>query len=77
MLTNANKKDYKKTIDIGSTQKYYFASNSALQLALIYENEKKLIEAQKYFLTCIEMENHEYEQSIEQKAEAGLNRISN
>lgn len=71
------KKDYKKTIDIGSTQKYYFASNSALQLALIYENEKKLIEAQKYFLTCIEMENHEYEQSIEQKAEAGLNRISN
>jgi tetratricopeptide (TPR) repeat protein len=69
-------KNYQKTIDLGRNSSYYYAAKSALQLALIWENKGDYKKAQYYFNDCIAMENHEYEQSIEQKAKAGLHRLS-
>ena len=69
-------KHYNKTIKSGSKEHYYFAAKSALQIALIYEKNKKYKEAEIYFNICIDMKNHQYEQSLEQKAKAGLNRLN-
>ena len=69
------KENYQKTIDLGRNATYYYAAKSALQMGIIWEQSHNLPKAQYYFEDCLSMENHEYEQSIEQKAKAGLNRI--
>jgi len=69
-------KYYKKTILSGQNEPYYFAAKSALQIGLLYEIDNNQEEAKRYFNICIEMEDHQYEQGIEQKAKAGLNRLN-
>ncbi len=63
-----------ETIRLGKNETWYFAANSALMLGQLYENEKDFNKAAYYYNLCIDMKNHEYENSIEQKAQAGLNR---
>ena len=67
---------YEKTVLAGSNESYYFAANAALQIALLYEKSNNINEAKRYFNICIEMEDHQYELGIEQKAKAGLNRLN-
>ena len=67
---------YKKTVLAGSNESYYFAAKAALQIALLYEESNNINEAKRYFNICIEMEDHQYELGIEQKAKAGLNRLN-
>lgn len=69
------KAEYDQTINLGKNQKWYFAANSALQLALIYEAEGNLEKARHYFEMCLTMDYDEYRTSISQKAKAGLNRL--
>ena len=69
------KENYQKTIDLGRNTNYFFAAKSALQLGIIYEKNANNTKAVFYFNECIAMEDHEYEQSLEQKAKAGLNRL--
>ena len=69
------KDNYKKTIDLGQNANYFFAAKSALQLALIHEKNAENKKAIYFFNKCIAMQDHEYEQSLEQKAKAGLNRL--
>lgn len=65
---------YLETIRLGKNQTWYFAANSALMLGQLYENVNDFAKASHYYNLCIDMKNHEYENSIEQKAQAGLNR---
>lgn len=69
------KENYKKTIDLGRNTNYFFAAKSALQLAFIHEKNKENAKAIFFFNKCIGMQDHDYEQSLEQKAKAGLNRL--
>ena len=69
-------KYYKKTVLAGSEEPFYFAAKAALQIALLYEDSNNINEAKCYFNICIEMEDHQYEHGIEQKAKAGLNRLN-
>lgn len=69
------KENYQKTIDLGRNSTYYFAAKSALQMGLIYEKSQDKRKAVSYFEECISLEDHEYEQSLEQKAKAGINRL--
>lgn len=66
---------YLETIRLGKNETWYFAANSLLMLGQLYEQEKNFHKAAHYYNLCIDMQNHEYENSIEQKAQAGLNRI--
>jgi len=70
------KEYYLDTYKIGKNKPFYYAANSALNLALLFEKEKNNKKAKEYFLKCIDLENHQYEQGIEQKAKAGLNRLN-
>ena len=65
-------KAYEVTINTGRKRTEYFAARSALQIGLIYEKKGKNAQAITYYKTCINMEGHDYEDSLEQKAKAGI-----
>jgi len=64
---------------LGKSKKYYFAAKSALNLGYIYLQKENYFKSKEYFQKCIDLKDHEYEQSLEQKAKAALKniRISN
>ena len=66
---------FQKTINNGSSASFYFAANSALQLGMIYENKKDFLKAEEYYKKCLSMGTHEYQNSLDQKAKAGLDRL--
>jgi hypothetical protein len=67
--------NYKATLQNGETSPYYFAANSALMLGLLYEEQKDFGKSKYYFTYCLNMRHHDYQNSIDQKAEAGLERL--
>ena len=67
---------YAKTYEKGKDLTSFYAAKSAFQMGLIYEKENKTKLAKEYFNKCIDLKNHQYEKSLEQKSEAGINRIS-
>lgn len=70
-------KFYQFAIDLGKNERYYFASNAALRIASIYEKNKDMTKARQYYNTALNMKDHDYENSIENKAKEGLKRIGN
>lgn len=67
---------YLKTIEIGATRKEYFAARAALQLGEIYERQNKKTIAISYYQQCIDMKDHEYKNSLDQKAKSGIARCT-
>jgi predicted negative regulator of RcsB-dependent stress response len=70
-------KYYQIAIDLGKNQPYSFAANSALRSGNIYEKSKNPIRAKQYFNLAINMKDHDYENSIENRAKEGLKRLMN
>ncbi len=66
---------YVQTLQNGDTKSYYFAANSALMLGLLKEDAKDTTSALTYFKKCLSMRDHEYQNSIDQKAKAGISRM--
>ena len=66
---------YLATIKFGSDLPYYYAAGSAFYLANIYETEKDYASATKYYQMCLDMDNKEYQTSLDGLAKAGLNRV--
>jgi predicted negative regulator of RcsB-dependent stress response len=69
-------KFYLVAIDLGKNQPYSFAANSAFRSGIIYEKNKNLPRAKQFFNLAINMKNHDYENSIENRAKEGLKRIN-
>ncbi|RYG17813.1 MAG: tetratricopeptide repeat protein [Chitinophagaceae bacterium] len=67
---------YQAAIAQGKSLKYYFASNAALQMGKVYEKKGNKLKAKEAFSTAISMKNHEYENSIESQARAGIKRLA-
>jgi len=63
------------TINNGIDREEYYACNAALQIARIYENQKNLEKAKKYYQLCLTINPNEYKNSLHQKAKTGLERI--
>jgi len=66
---------YKETIKGGEKLPYYYAANASLQLGIIYEKRNDFSLARMYYSKVFEMDFDEYQFSISNKAQAGLNRI--
>lgn len=67
---------FESTLKNGAGSKWYYAANSALSLGLIYESRKDYAKAESYYRKCLSLRNHDYQNSIDQKAKAGLERVS-
>ena len=66
---------YKETINEGEKLPYYFAANSSLQLGIIYEQRNDYKQSRLYYSKVLDMNFDDYQFSINNKAQAGLNRI--
>jgi tetratricopeptide (TPR) repeat protein len=69
-------KFYQFAIDIGKKERYYFASNAAYRIGNIYAQKKNNAKARDYYNQAIDMEDHDYERSVEAKAKEGLSRLN-
>lgn len=65
---------YNATIFIGKSSHEYFASRAALQAGLIFEKAGNKLKAIEYFQQCLSMDDHDYKESLDQKAKAGIAR---
>jgi tetratricopeptide (TPR) repeat protein len=66
---------YKKCLEFGVGINSYLLPNSCLQLGLIYEELKYPKVAKLYYEKVSDYSNFDYEQSINQKAKAGIMRV--
>lgn len=67
---------YDYTLKIGSNSTEYFAARAALQAGYIYEKRKNKSMALKYFNTVLELEDHDYKNSLDQRAKSSINRVN-
>lgn len=68
--------NYQLAITTGVNLTYYFAANAALQIGKIYEANGDKKQATKAYNNCLSMKNHDYQNSIDGEAQAGLNRVT-
>jgi hypothetical protein len=67
---------YLTAIKLGEKRHEYFASRAALQIGFIYEQRNERAKALAFFQKCLDMKNHDYKNSLDQKAKAGIARCS-
>ena len=65
---------YLTTLKTGETLKEYFAARAALQTGYIYEQRGDRTTAIAYFQKCLSLKDHDYKNSLDQKAKAGIAR---
>ena len=69
-------KNYLTAISLGINRTEYFASRAALQIGMIYEKQGNKSLAVQYYKKCLEMPNHDYKDSMDQKAKSGIARCN-
>jgi hypothetical protein len=69
-------KAYQATINFGKERTEYFAARAALQCGLIYEKQGNMAKAIAFYQQCIDMDDHDYKDSLDQKAKTGLARCT-
>ena len=65
---------YKQAITIGEKRSEHYAARAAVQIGYIYEQRGDKQTAVTWFKRCLNMEDHEFKNSLDQKAKAGIER---
>jgi len=65
---------YKLAIRLGKDRKEYFAARAALHIGNILVENGNCAEAQQWYQQCLDMEDHDYKNSLDQRAKAGIKR---
>lgn len=66
---------YQKAIDLGKNATEYYAARAALQTGYLFEKNGNKTEALKYFNLVLSLDDHEFKNSLDQRAKASINRI--
>ena len=67
-------KFYDTAIKLGKNRPEYYAARAALQRGFIYEKQNKKTLAIASFKECLDMGDHEYKDSLDQRAKTGIAR---
>ncbi len=67
-------KFYEMAIKLGKDRTEYFAARAALQIGFIYERRNQKTLAIASFQQCLNMGDHEYKDSLDQRAKSGIAR---
>jgi tetratricopeptide (TPR) repeat protein len=67
---------YDVTVRSGANRPEYFAARAALQMGYIYEKRNDKTKAMQCFQTCLDMKGHDYKNSLDQRAKAGIQRLT-
>ena len=65
---------YFLAIKLGEKRKEYYAARANLQIANMYERQGKKAVAIAYFQKCLDLGDHDFKDSIDQKAKSGIAR---
>ncbi len=68
---------YKQAITLGEQRKEHFAARAALQIGFIYEKRGEKQNAISWFERCMSMKDHDFKNSLDQRAKAGVARCKN
>lgn len=66
---------YRSAIQMGRDRREHYAARSALQIGFIYEAQGKRASAILMYKQALNMDDHDYKNSIDQQAKAGINRL--
>lgn len=69
-------KYYRMAIEMGEGRKEYYAARAALQMGYIFESRNQKQQAIRYFEKCISIKDHEYKDSLDQRAKSGIKRCT-
>lgn len=69
-------KFYETAVRLGKDRTEYYAARAALQMGYIYESRNQKALAIASYKKCLKMGDHEYKDSIEQRAKAGIARCN-
>ena len=67
---------YEATVRTGANRPEYFAARASLQMGYIYEKRNDKAKAQQCYQACLDMKGHDYKNSLDQRAKAGLQRLN-
>jgi hypothetical protein len=65
---------YRQTIQLGESRKEYYAARSALHIGNIMEDRNDKNAAIHWYQRCMKMKDHDYKNSLDQRAKAGIAR---
>jgi len=68
---------YRTTITNGKERHEHFAARAALQAGMMYERNGMKPQAISSYKEALNMRDHDFQNSIDQQAKAGINRLSN
>jgi hypothetical protein len=68
---------YKQTIRLGASRSEYFAARAALQTGFIFEQWGDKATAIQWFQRCLNMKDHDFKNSLDSRAKAGIARCKN
>lgn len=66
---------YQKTVAAGRDRSEQYGARAALQMGIIYERAGMKEEAIKRYNQCLDMPAHDFQNSIDQQAKAGISRV--
>jgi hypothetical protein len=67
---------YLTTIKTGAGLREYYAARAALQAGYIYEGRGDCERAVEFFQKCLSLKDHDYKNSLDQRAKAGIARCN-
>lgn len=67
---------YSSAMKLGRGMREYYAARASLQIGYIYEKRGQKALAKSYFQQCIDMDDHEYKDSLDQRAKSGIARCN-
>ena len=67
-------RNYLIAIRLGEHRPEYYAARAALQIGQIYEKRGQKALAISYYQKCLDMDDHEYKDSLDQRAKSGIAR---
>jgi tetratricopeptide (TPR) repeat protein len=65
---------YQATIKAGKDRQEYYAARAAVQIGYIYEMRGQKAKAIAFYQQCLDMGDHEYKDSLDQRAKSGIAR---
>jgi hypothetical protein len=77
-LNNYNKavEYYNQAYNMGKLRTEYYAARAALQAGMIYEKNNNKKEAIRYYQLCLDLGEHDYKSSLDQRAKSGIARCT-
>ncbi|TWW02015.1 tetratricopeptide repeat protein [Chitinophaga pinensis] len=67
---------YEATVKAGANRTEHFAARASLQMGYIYEKRNDKTRARQCYQACLDMKGHDYKNSLDQRAKAGIQRLN-